>query len=205
MNLYPIYLKLKDKKCLVVGGGKVAQRKIEGLKECEADITVVSPALTPELSDAVKRGEIRYICRGFFESDVEGMALVIAATDDSELNSIIARRCNELGILVNVVDDPEMSTFFVPALIRRGQLCISISTGGKSPLLAKRIKEHLESQIGSEFEEFVSLIGDLRKQIQAEIPDQAQRQILWENILTPDFVSLIKTMNKETLKNKLKR
>lgn len=193
MNGYQISLKLEGQPCLVVGGGLIAERKIKSLLECGADVTVVSPELSPELAAAASAGEFRYLRRGFRTSDLDGLFLVISATDEQEINHQIAGLCRKRGILVNVVDNPQLSTFFVTALVRRGPLSIGISTGGTSPLLARRLREYLESEIGPEFGELAVLLGKLREQVQTSYPDQAQRHQIWENILTRDTIDLIKS------------
>ncbi|MDH7576331.1 MAG: bifunctional precorrin-2 dehydrogenase/sirohydrochlorin ferrochelatase [Bacillota bacterium] len=203
VNLYPVCLKLEGQRCLVVGGGKVAQRKVGGLKECGALIFLVSPEITPKLAQAAGRGEFQYFRRGFEACDLEGMRVVIAATDNKALNEQIARMCEERGILVNVADNPALSTFFVPAHFHRGPLCISVSTGGRSPLLARRIREFLQSEIGPEFGDLALLLGTLRERTQTSIPDQFRRQKIFEKILTEDFVRLLKTGNKDLLKEQV--
>lgn len=187
-SLYHISLKLKDKQCLVIGGGAVAERKVEALLECGAKITVVSPDLAQRLSKRAARGELLYKRRRFIPEDLDGMFLVIAATDDNKLNESIAEMCKKRGILVNVVDNPEISTFFVPATIRRGPVCVSISTGGISPLLAKRIREYLEPRLTPELEELAAVLNGVREKIKQKFPEQAQRQREWERILPENFL-----------------
>ncbi len=203
VTLYPVCLKLDGQRCLVVGGGAVAQRKVAGLKECGVLVFLVSPKLNPELTRAAALGEFQYYPREFRECDLEGMRVVIAATDSPELNARIAKMCQERGIFVNVVDNPALSTFFVPATLRRGPLSISISTGGKSPLLARRIREWLEAEIGPEFGELAVLLGNLRDQVQARISDQVQRQKIWEEILKHDLINLLKTGNQDLIKEQV--
>lgn len=187
-NLYHISLKLKDKQCLVIGGGAVAERKVEALLECGAKVTVVSPDLAQRLSERAARGELLYKRRRFMPEDLDGMFLVIAATDDNKLNESIAEMCKNRGILVNVVDNPEISTFFVPATIRRGPVCVSISTGGISPLLAKRMREYLEPRLMPELEELAAVLNGVREKIKQKFPEQAQRQREWERILPENFL-----------------
>lgn len=170
----------------------MAERKIEGLRECGAAITVVSPELTPALMDAAIREDFRYNKREFLDRDLEGKRLAIAATDNSGLNDRIAQLCQTQGIPVNVVDMPRLCTFFVPSVIRRGSLCISISTCGDSPMLARRIREDLEKQFGSAFEEIVPLLGDMRRRILENLPDEAKRRQCWDEIVTPELIALLK-------------
>jgi siroheme synthase-like protein len=203
--LYPVYLKLAGQECLVVGGGTVARRKIGGLLRCEARVTVVSPGLLPEIKRAATRGDICYNERGFEDSDLQGKSLVIAATDDSELNARIAQICCQQGIPVNVVDNPGLSTFFVPAVIRRGPLSISISSGGGSPMLARRIREDLEQQFGPAFEEIAALLGEMRRRIQERLPDGDECRQSWEAIVTPELLALLKAGKTEIARKQVEK
>jgi siroheme synthase-like protein len=190
--LYPVYLKLAGQECLVVGGGTVARRKIAGLLGCGAAVTVVSPGLTPELKEAAARGDFCYNEREFEDGDLSGKSLAIAATADSGLNARIAIICQQQGIPVNAVDNPGLSTFFVPSVVRRGPLCISISSGGGSPMLARRIREDLEGQFGPAFAEIAALLGELRRRSQEHLPDGDERRQCWEAIVTPELLALLK-------------
>ncbi|MGB9792877.1 MAG: precorrin-2 dehydrogenase/sirohydrochlorin ferrochelatase family protein [Thermacetogeniaceae bacterium] len=187
-RLYHISLKLRDQQCLVIGGGTVAERKVETLLECGAKVTVVSPDLVQKLRERVDRGELLYKRRKFKPEDLDGMFLVIVATDDSKLNERVAELCRKRGILVNVVDNPDMSTFFVPASIRRGPICVSISTGGASPLLAKRIREYLEPRLAPELGEVAVLLETAREKIKKRFPEQIQRLRELERLLPEKFL-----------------
>jgi siroheme synthase-like protein len=126
------------------------------------------------------------------DDDLEGKCLVIAATDNSGLNVRVAQLCKRQAIPVNVVDRPGLCTFFVPSVIRRGSLCISISTGGDSPMLARRIREDLEKQFGPAFEEIVPLLGEMRRRILENLPDEVKRRQYWDEIVTPELIELLK-------------
>lgn len=202
-TLYPVCLKLDRQECLVVGGGEVARRKIGSLRECGAVVTVVSPDLAPELKQAAERGDFCYNKRRFQAGDVEGKSIVIAATADFRLNSLVAGICRERGIPVNVVDNPDLSTFFVPAVIRRGPLCIGISTGGSSPLLARRIREDLEGQLGAAFQEIAILLGGIRGRVQDRLPDEDRRRQFWDKIVTPELIELLKAGKTETARKQV--
>lgn len=184
-SFYPVTLKLQGRCCLVVGGGSVAARKVANLLECGAEVRLVSPDITEELTEEVRRGRIDYLKRVFEQGDLDGVYLVISATDNAELNRKIAGYCEALCIPVNVVDNPELSTFFVPSVVRRGPLCISISTGGNSPLFARRLRETLEQLIGPEYGELAVLFGELRRLLQKQIMDPVERREIWEKILPP--------------------
>lgn len=205
MNLYPVALKLQGKRCLVVGGGSVAGRKIAGLKECGAEIILVSPEVTPELAAEVVNGKIQYLKRRFEEGDLKGVHLVICATDNKELNREIAGCCEARCIPVNVVDNPELSTFFVPSVVRRGPLCIGITTGGNSPLLARRLREEIEEQIGPEYGELALFLGEMRQIIQARFSDPEKRREVWEKLLPPDFLARFQEGNGNSWRKQVER
>lgn len=205
MNLYHVALKLQGKRSLVVGGGGVARRKVSALLECGAQIILVSPELIPELAQDVQSGKIRYLSRGFEVGDLEGVHLVICATDNEELNRQIAECCELRNIPVNVVDNPELSTFFVPSVVRRGPLCISITTGGNSPLLARRLRELLEQKIGSEYGELVLFLGEVRQIIQQKFSDPVERREVWMRILPPDFLAQFEKEGWESFRERVKR
>jgi precorrin-2 dehydrogenase/sirohydrochlorin ferrochelatase len=204
-TLYPVCVKLKEVPCLVVGGGRVAQRKVSALLNCGAMVTLVSPQLTPTLAFQAERGEILYRQGDFDESDLDGMRLVILATDRSELHERVAAICHEKWIPVNVVDNPELSTFFVPASLQRGPITISVSTGGYSPLLSKRIRELLEREISPQLGDLAMLLGDLRHRLPQQITSQSERQRLWDSLLTPEMVALVTAGHLEQWKEQANR
>ena len=148
MKYFPVFLDIMGKKVLVVGGGKVAQRKIEMLLSFGSDICIVSKELTALLQRKVEDGTIRLLGEEFHEDDLAGMSLVIAATDDQALNRRVSLKARERGLMVNAVDQPSDCDFIVPSMVRRGDLLIAISTSGKSPALAKRIRQRLERTFG---------------------------------------------------------
>jgi precorrin-2 dehydrogenase/sirohydrochlorin ferrochelatase len=131
-NLFPINLNLRDRKCLVIGGGKIAERKVESLLSSGAEIALVSPKITRNLENLAEKGVIKFINRQYTDNDLNDCFLVIVATDNRELNHKVANDCLSRNILVNVVDDPKMCNFTVPSVLRRGSLCIAVSTDGKS-------------------------------------------------------------------------
>jgi precorrin-2 dehydrogenase/sirohydrochlorin ferrochelatase len=172
---YPIFLKLQGKPCLVVGGGEVARRKVLGLLEAGAAVTVVSPRLTDALAALVREGAIHHEARAFRDDDVRGCALVIGATDQPAVNEAIYAASQRHGVWVNIVDVPQACDFIAPAVVRRGALQIAISTGGCSPTLAKRIRQHLEQQYGPEYAELLAWLGQERARIRQEVADPAAR------------------------------
>ncbi len=163
MTYYPVCLDIKDKRCVVVGGGKVAFRKVESLLEAGARVIVISPKMNTSLQKLINKNKITYLPQEYKSGDIKkGIFLVIAATDDSQLNAKIADDAKRLNLLINVVDAPKLCNFILPATLRRGSLTISVSTSGKSPALAKKIKEDLQNIYGTEYEDLVNSLGKLR-------------------------------------------
>jgi precorrin-2 dehydrogenase/sirohydrochlorin ferrochelatase len=162
---YPVILQLEDKIALVVGGGKVAQRKVETLLSCGASIHIISRVLTDKLKDMIDGNEVRLLGEEMREEFLDDVFIVIAATDDKELNSRVSEMARNRGLLVNAVDQPADCNFIVPSIVRKGDLLIAISTSGKSPAMAKRIRKEIDGQFGNEYESFLNLMGRLRKEI----------------------------------------
>ena len=195
-HYYPIYLNLKNRLCVVVGGGEVAERKVKSLVACDARVLVISPELNQELQELYQKGLIRYRRGNFSREDLSEACLIIGATDSRQTNSEIAEQARKQGILVNIVDSPEECDFIVPATVERGDLLIGISTGGKSPALARNIREELEERYGEEYAEFLNLMGELREVLKKEMPDQQQRERIFQALIVSDIIQLIKVGQK---------
>ncbi|MGI9569394.1 MAG: precorrin-2 dehydrogenase/sirohydrochlorin ferrochelatase family protein, partial [Desulfobulbia bacterium] len=148
MKYYPIHLDIKNRKCLIVGGGAVGTRKVNTLLKCGAHITVVSPDPTPQLTRLASEKSVTLKMRAYRSDDLTGMFLVIGATDDEALNRQISEDAERSHILCNIADRPEICNFILPSIVRRGNLVITISTSGKSPALAKHLRQELETQFG---------------------------------------------------------
>jgi len=148
MRYYPIGLDIAERRCLVVGGGEVGQRKAERLLECGARVTVVGRELTRRLEGLVREGRVGHIAADYDKSHLEGVFLVIGATDDGDVNERIFRDARRKGVLANIVDDPGRCDFILPALCRQGDLVITVATGGRSPALAKKLRQELEERYG---------------------------------------------------------
>ena len=196
MAHYPINLDLKGRRCLVVGGGSVAERKVETLLEFGAEVTVISPELTPSLSQLASSSLIRHLPASYSSdlsdlSDLSDYVLVFAATDDHEVNKRVSADCQSRGILVNVVDDPELCTFFVPAIVQREDLIISISTSGRSPAMARWLRIRLEEALGPEYGQLAGILGDLRDEVKAKYRDPGDRTQAYLRILNSDILSLL--------------
>ena len=181
MSLFPVFLKLEGRKCLVVGAGKLGESKIRSLVEAGAKVHVVSLEVSGLISDLADAGLISLEQRGFEAKDLDGMFLVIAATSVTELNQIIFQEAQSRGVLCNAVDDPDRCDFYYGAVVRRGDLQIAISTAGHSPALAQRLRRQLEVQFGPEYSEWVEQLGSARKQLFATAIDpEARRNLLHE-------------------------
>lgn len=202
-NLYPIYLKLAGQLCLVVGGGKVAERKIGSLLECGARVRLISPAVTPTLEAWAGQGKLELRQRPYQTADLDGVLLVFAATDQEEVNRRLAEECAARNLAVNVVDDPAKCNFFVPAVIRRGKLTVAVSTGGASPALAAKIRRQLEQQFGSEYEEFTEILEDVRRQVLAGETDIQQRKRIFNDLVESDILELLKEKKYDRVKERI--
>lgn len=162
---YPIFLNIQGKNCVVVGGGKVALRKVKMLLDCGANVTVISPKFLPELYRLAENEDIHLIHRDYEIGDLEDATIVIAATDGKKINQRVADEAKTIGALVNVVDDLDHSEFIVPAFFRRGELTIAVSTSGMSPALAKKIRTILEQIFGEEYASLLSLVKEVRSEL----------------------------------------
>jgi uroporphyrin-III C-methyltransferase / precorrin-2 dehydrogenase / sirohydrochlorin ferrochelatase len=180
-ELFPLFMKVAGRQCLVVGGGPVAESKMQSLIRCGASIHVVAPQATTGIREAARSGEVVLDERAFFPSDLDGVFLVIGATNSPELHREIFRLCQEAGILCNIVDEPDRCDFYYPAVVRRAPLQVAISTGGHSPLLAQRLRRELEEQFAPEYGPWIEQIGLQRRELfRADISPENRRSILKE-------------------------
>ena len=176
MSLFPIFLKLAGRRCLVVGAGPVGEAKVRGLLDAGADVRVVAPRATRAVRARARAGKVCWEARGFQANDLEGVFLVVAATSSTKLHEEIFQQARRRGVLCNVVDDPAHCDFYSPAVVRRGQLQIAVSTGGQSPALAQRLKRELERQFGAEYEMWVEKLGKARRKLLARAGDAEARR-----------------------------
>jgi siroheme synthase-like protein len=162
---YPLCLDVQGRKCAVVGGGNVALRKVSTLLEYGADVTVISPRLCADLRKLADAEKVRVIPRSYESGDLAGAMVAIVATSSRRINAMAAAEAQSMGILVNVVDDPGLSGFIVPSVLRRGSLAISISTGGMSPALARKIRTRLQQEFGPEYSRLLLLVNSVRTEL----------------------------------------
>ena len=204
---YPINLDLKDKKCIVIGGGEVAQRKVETLLEVGAVVWVISPQVTDKLHHLANQAVISCYQRDYHTGDLHGAFMAIGATDNQQVNRQVARDAAAANILVNIVDQPLLCNYIVPASVIRGELVISISTGGNSPALSRHIRQQLERQFGPEYEILVDLLGKVREQVLAQVADESKRRAIFHQLadIHPDLLKFIRTQDWDNLKARLRQ
>lgn len=188
---YPVFLDLSSQRCLVVGGGAVAERKVRTLLRSGALVEVISPTATRVLAHLAGRKKIQYRRRAFQKDDLDGQRLVIAATSDHQLNEEIAREARRRRILVNAVDQPQACDFIAPSIFTRGKLCIAISTRGGSPAMAKWLRRRLGDLIGSEYQEFLQLLALARRKVMARVPQVGRRKQVFERLIRSPVFSLL--------------
>ncbi len=175
MAYLPIFVDLAGRRCVVIGGGEVANRKVLALIDAAARVCVISPTLVPGLRELAAAGAIEYLAREWKPSDLEGSALVFAATDDAELHRKIAREARSLGIPINVADDPDLCDFIAPAVMRRGDLQVAVSTSGAGPAMAARVRRDIEAAIGPEYEVALGIIRAARSYLREHEPEAERR------------------------------
>ncbi len=191
MDYLPIFLDLRGRRCLIVGGGEVAARKTDLLLQAGAKVHAVAPKLGDSMQMLADQGRIAYRAGGFEESDLDDAKLVIAATDDRSLNARVAALADARGVPVNVVDDPALCRFITPAIVDRSPLVAAISTGGASPVLARLIRGRLEALIPAAFGRLAALASEFRGQVKARISDPRQRRIFWERALSGPIAEMV--------------
>lgn len=191
MPLYPAALCVEGKRCAVIGGGTVGERKAASLLECKASVLVVSPECTPLLKAWTEQGRIGLRERNFQPGDLDGVMLAIAATSDKAVNEAVMLAGRERGVLVNVVDVPEWCDFYVPAVVRRGDLLITVNTNGQSPMLAGQLRQQFDEQFGSEWAPYLTLLGRLRLGLKARQHDRELRNQAEAEFLASPALSLL--------------
>ncbi|NLO20886.1 MAG: bifunctional precorrin-2 dehydrogenase/sirohydrochlorin ferrochelatase [Syntrophomonadaceae bacterium] len=202
-NLYPVYIDLNDRNCLIVGGGKVAERKIEQLLDYDCSIQVISLGIEDKIKYWAHQGLIQLYQREFTASDLEDVFMVFVATDNNQLNAELSKICRERGILVNAVDDPPHCDFYVPSILKRNSLVLAISTGGKSPAFARRLRRELEELITPAYGEFADILGEQRELIKERIEDIEVRKQIFEELVYSDVLDLLKAGEKEKAREKV--
>ena len=175
-NLFPMFLRLEGRRCVVVGAGEIAAQKLEGLLSGGANVHVVAPHASEEIQQLVREGIICWSRRAFETRDLFGATLVIAATGIPKVNALVFREARRLGVLCNAVDEPDHCDFYYPAVVRRGDLQIAISTAGHSPALAQRLRRELEAQFGQHYGDWLAFLGRARRRLFQRSIDPVRRK-----------------------------
>ena len=191
---YIACLRLKGRRCLVVGGGDIGLEKVEGLLACDASVTLVAPEAHPALVDLALEGSIEWVRREFRDEDLEGALIAIAATNDTDVNISVFNAAERRAMLVNVVDVPPLCNFILPAIVRTGPLAVAISTAGASPALAKRMKREISELFGEPYAQLAVMLNDARGWAKQTLPTYQDRKEFFESIVggDPDPIALLR-------------
>lgn len=198
---YPLFLDLSGRRCLVVGGGSVAERKVKMLLASGARVTVVAPSITKSLRSHAEAAGVKIIERVFKDADVRSAALVFAATNERTVNVKVREAAAAHAILVNVADDPELCDFIVPSIVRKGPVVIAISTSGTLPMLAKKLRQEIEATVLRDHARYATKVGWLRKLLMSNVKDRAKRQKILSDIRKAS-VSEIAAMSRQELRHR---
>ena len=191
MKYYPVHLDINNRQVLVVGGGGVGTRKVRTLLSCGARVTVVSLEASRQLRELATSGEIILKERSYRSDDLSGMFLVIGATNDEKLNGQISSDADRLNTLCNIADRPEVCNFILPSIVHRDDLVITISTSGKSPALAKKLRKALENQFGEEYGQLLRLMGAIRKKLLQQAHEPEAHKPIFEQLLNSDLLGML--------------
>ncbi|MFH0996676.1 MAG: bifunctional precorrin-2 dehydrogenase/sirohydrochlorin ferrochelatase [Pseudomonadota bacterium] len=199
MKYYPVNLDIRRRSCLVVGGGAVGTRKVRTLLDCGAAVTVVSPEVTDPIAVLAGENRISLKQRPYQASDLDGVFLVIGATDNMALNRAIHDDAGKQGILCNIADQPDLCNFILPSVIDRGDLIIAISTSGKSPAFARRLRKQLEAQFGPEYAGFLKLMGAVRKILLEQTRNPEAHRRVFESLIDQGLLECVRNDDKDRI------
>ncbi|HVL82198.1 MAG TPA: bifunctional precorrin-2 dehydrogenase/sirohydrochlorin ferrochelatase [Actinomycetota bacterium] len=200
-------LRLTGRRCVVVGGGPVALEKVEGLLACGADVTLVSPEAVADLAGLAEEGSIVWTRRGYLPQDLDGAFVVVAATDDTDLNVAVSQDADARGTLCNVADVPPLCSFILPAVVRNGPVAIAVSTSGASPALAQRMRDEIAAAFGEPYARLAEILNEVRGWAKATLPTYRSRKAFFDSVVhgTPDPVELLRTGDEAGLRELLER
>ncbi len=204
---YIACLRLKGRRCVVIGGGAIGLEKVEGLLACDGDVTLIAPEAVPELEELAAEGSIAWERRAYESGDLEATFIAIAATDDTDQNIRIYEDAERRAMLVNVVDVPPLCNFILPAIVRTGPLAIAISTAGASPALAKRIRTEIAEEYGEPYARLAEILNDVRGWAKGTLPTYQDRKLFFESIVNgdPDPVELLRTGDEASVHELIER
>ncbi|MFM1652325.1 bifunctional precorrin-2 dehydrogenase/sirohydrochlorin ferrochelatase [Brevibacillus sp. B_LB10_24] len=202
---YPLMIDLTGRDCLVVGGGGVALRKAASLAAAGAIVTLISPELHPDLAEMVACGQVHWRKEPFGGQDVSGYDLVVAATDQPEVNFAVYQAVAANRGWINIVDRPDLCNFIVPSSVHRGKLVISVSTSGASPALARKIKQKIEQEFGPEYEQYLDFLAQMRRRVLAEVENPEKRRQLFQQLLDDAFLHASKEQQNQMAEALLER
>lgn len=203
MQYYPIFLNLAGRRVVVIGGGRLAKEKVEGLLGTEASITVIAPTLLPPINDLAQQQRIIHVPREYQDGDLADAFLAISTLNEGESNARIFQEANARSLALNVVDDPPHCSFIAPSVLRRGDLTVAISTGGKAPAVAVRLRQQLEAQLGAEYARFLEMAGTLRAPLAEKYPDFETRKKLWYDLVDSDVLDLLRAGHESTARQRI--
>ncbi len=198
MKYYPVFMDIKNKHCLVVGGGNVGMRKAATLEKCNAKVKVISKQFSDEF-DNLQTESIEFKKKDYEKKDLKGMFFVFAATDNSDLNQKIKDDAERLNILCNMADAPDKSDFILPSIVDRGDLILAVSTCGSSPAMAKRIKQELEHSFGPEYAQFLTLMGNIRKKLLLSSHPPDDNKQIFHTLIDKGILRLIKANDEKAI------
>jgi precorrin-2 dehydrogenase / sirohydrochlorin ferrochelatase len=201
MGYFPVLLDLTGRRCLMVGGGPVAERRIIGLLDAGAQVTVISPRVTPALAALAADGRISLQARHYLAGDLTGVDLAFVATAAREVNQAVTREARERGVWVNAADDPAHCTFILPALVRRGDLTVAVATGGTSPALSRAIREELETYLTAEYATLAALAAEARREVRSA--GRVVTADAWQQALGPEVRRVIVEQGRDAAKQRL--
>jgi len=209
MKYYPVFLNLKDKLAVVVGGGRVAELTTSALLKARASVRVISPAITKTLEKYKLKGLVTHISREYRSGDLKGAFIIIAATSSEEINCMVDADSGKSSLLVNIVDKPSKGNFIAPSIVRRGQRTLAISTEGASPALSKAIRRELEESFGPEFSDYLKFVNCLRKEVLNKIPDSRKREDFLKYVASDETIKILRRDGAkkaiEKIRHKLRR
>lgn len=200
MKYYPVFLNLKNKNAVIIGGGEVAERKARTLLKAGASLKIISPALTRGLRKFSEKGNLKHIKRSYQKGDVKRAFLVIAATSSPQINAKIAE---DAGFLINVVDKPLEGNFIAPSIVKRGPLTLAVSTEGASPAISKAIRKELEKLYGKDFGLYLKFVESVRRKAMQRIPDHKKREKFLKSLASEEIFSALRNKGFKAVSGKI--